>query len=53
MTNVLQWVSLGIGIAVVAWGLVGFLNSFWSKPNKPKQDADGKDPKAWPDIDNS
>jgi hypothetical protein len=42
MTNVLQWMSLGIGIAVFAWGLVRILNSFWPKPNKPEHNIRGE-----------
>jgi hypothetical protein len=34
MANVVQWICLGIGIAVVAWGLVGFINGLSVKPDK-------------------
>jgi hypothetical protein len=42
MNNVLQWICLVIGIAVVAWGLVDFINGLLLKPNKPEHRARGK-----------
>jgi hypothetical protein len=39
MTNVLQWISLVLGIAVVAWGSV---NGLSLKPNEPVHRAHGK-----------
>jgi hypothetical protein len=34
MANVVQWICLVIGIAVVAWGLVDFINGLSVEPNK-------------------
>jgi hypothetical protein len=42
VTNVLQWISLFIGIAVVAWVLVGFINGLLLKPDEPEHSARGK-----------
>ena len=39
MTNVLQWISLFIGIAVVAEVLVGFINGLLLKPDEPEHRA--------------
>ncbi|HEY8670634.1 MAG TPA: hypothetical protein VIL63_07340 [Terriglobales bacterium] len=41
MTNVVQWISLFIGIAVVAWVLVGFINGLLLKPDEPEHSARG------------
>ena len=42
VTSILQWISFFIGIAVVARGLVGFINGLLLKPDGPDHGSHGK-----------
>ena len=42
MANILQWIGLPFGIAVIAFGVMGFFRGLSLPPNAPEHRAYGK-----------